>query len=93
MELDLTTVAGVSGFTFLLSEVLFRAGAWGDTLKARFGPLVALIIGVASALVATYILIGSTGDVLLPAVVTGVVGGLSAVGLHDTVSKVAPSVT
>lgn len=88
--LQLTTVAGIASGTTLLSELLWRTAAASDAIKERFGPIVAVAIGVVLAIVAS-LLLGFGGTDLAQAIVNGVVGGLTAIGIHDVLSSRPPA--
>lgn len=86
---QLTTVAGIASATALLSEVLWRTLAVAAAVKDRFGPIVALAIGVIVGVLASLVL-GLGGQDLAQSVINGAVGGLAAIGIHDLFSASAP---
>lgn len=79
---QLVTVAGVASATALIDEVFWRTAAATDAIKARFGAIVALVTGIAVAILAALVL-NFGGQDLAQAVINGAVGGLAAIGLHD----------
>lgn len=79
---QLTTVAGLTTATALLSELFWRTVAVSPATKDRFGPLVAVLIGVGAGVVAGALL-GQNRLDLAQTVVNGVMGGLAAMGVHD----------
>jgi hypothetical protein len=88
---QLLTVGGVSIVTYLVCAVIFRTAAFSDALKDRFGAVIACLIGILLAVAATIVIVGTGGNDLLQAVLTGLTGGLAAVGIHEAVSNVPKS--
>jgi len=85
---QLLTVGGITAVTFLVTAIIFRTAAFSDAFKSRFGALIAALVGIAFAVAASIVLIQpTTGDSLLQAVLTGLVGGLAAVGVNEIVSN------
>lgn len=81
----LLTFAGLSLWTTAITEIILRAVRPDPDTQDRFGPLLALLVAVVSAVaVALYI----DADVV-QAVITGVFVGFAAMGVHDTASTVA----
>lgn len=86
-----TTVAGVASATTLASELFWHTAAVAASVKDRFGPIVAVGIGVVLGIFAGVLLGGGTMDIAQD-VVNGFVGGLTAIGIHDTIlSPVTPA--
>lgn len=84
---QLTTVAGISIATSLVSELLWRTIAATAEQVSRFGPIVAVGFGVVIA-VAAGVLLGQGRLDLVQSGINGVIGGLAAMGVHDlTTSK------
>lgn len=84
---QLTTVAGIGIATALLSELIWRTTNAPAATIARFGPIVAVGLGIVLAVVAGFALGQGRLDLFQDGI-NGVVGGLSAMGLHDlTTSK------
>lgn len=81
----LLTVAGASTVTTALVEVFVRALGPGFNTD-RFGPLLALVVGVTVTVVATAALGFTAVPNLAQAVLTGIFAGASAMGIHDTVT-------
>jgi hypothetical protein len=81
---QLTTVAGLTTFTWLLSELLWRTLAVAEGLRTRFGPITAVAIGIGAGVGAS-LLLGFGGTDLAQSGINGVVGGLAAMGIHDLV--------
>lgn len=88
---QLLTVGGVTAVTFLLCAIIFRTAALSEAAKDRFGALISALIGIALSFVANIVLVGTDGPTLLQAFLTGLVGGLAAVGVHEVVSNVGSS--
>lgn len=85
---QLTTVAGIGVATSLVCEVIWRTAAASDAIKSRFGPILAIGVGIAIGIIASLVL-GISGQDLAQAVVNGVVGGLTGIGLYDVVTSKA----
>lgn len=85
---QLLTVGGISIVTWLIVAIIFRTAALDEATKQRFGAIIAAVIGIVLSFVATIILVGTEGQVLLQAFLTGLTGGLAAVGIHEIVSNV-----
>lgn len=81
----LLTVAGAATVTSILVEVIVRAAGTGFNTD-RFGPLLAIIVGIIVTVVATAALGLATTAGAAQAVLTGIFAGASAMGIHDTVS-------
>lgn len=81
----LATVAGVALITTIIVEVILRAAAVSGATKDRFGPLLALTVGVVLSVVGGL----ATGVDPVTAFLTGILGGASAMGTHDTVDSLA----
>lgn len=81
---DLTTIGGIAFIVTLLTEIILRAWSPTAAMKDRFGPLLALgigvVLGVAGAL--------SQGGDVLTGVLLGVVAGGGGMGIHDTVDAI-----
>lgn len=80
-----TTVAGCAAVTAIIVEVIIRAAGAGFSVD-RFGPLLALGIGILVAVLATAALGIGTSQTFGQAVLTGLLAGASAMGLHDIAS-------
>ena len=85
---QLTTVAGVAIATNLVCLVIWRTAAVSDAFKSRFGPIIALGVGLVLAVVAGVLLDQARLD-LIQSGVNGILGGLSAMGLYDVASSKA----
>lgn len=82
---QLLTVGGNAAITYLVVEMFWRA--WNPTpeTKDRFGPLVAALTGIGLAVIAWLATTagGAPYASLVDAVLIGLVGGLSSIGVHD----------
>ena len=84
----LLTVGGAATLTTILTAVILGAAALAPAARDRFGPLIAIVIGVVVTEVATFALgLGSRQDVA-QAGLTGVLAGASSMGLYDTLKGV-----
>jgi hypothetical protein len=81
---DVLTVATLGAIVTFITEVILRAWAPPAATKDRFGPLLALIVGVAFASAAAIV----TGQDLFAGVLVGLVAGGMGMGIHDTVDSV-----
>lgn len=80
----LGTVAGLALIVTIVTEIILRAWAPTAVVKDRFGPLLALVVGIAFAVAGA--LFSATTDVLT-AVLLGVVSAGGGMGIHDTVNS------
>lgn len=80
----LGSVAGVAAVTFLVVQIIKPALAWPQATQDRFMPLIAVLIGVVLGIVGT-VAFGAIDRVsVVQAVLTGLFGGSTAVGLYTT---------
>lgn len=84
----LTQVAGIGVAVSILNFLLWRTLGASDATKGRFGPIVAVGTGVIVAVFAGFVLHLASADIA-QAAINGVVGGLTAIGLYDTVTSKA----
>jgi hypothetical protein len=85
---QLTTVAGIGIATTLLSEVVWRTSAASDATVKRFGPLLAMGLGLVIATGAGLVLGQGRLDLAQDAI-NGIVGGLASMGLYDLATSKA----
>lgn len=94
--MDLSEAITLGGATILVSvlvEVLKRSLAWGQAQVDRFGPLVAVVVGI----LVVVLLAAAMGNLAGPdpaqavasAIITGVLAGAAASGLYDGTKVVA----
>jgi uncharacterized membrane protein len=80
---QLTTVAGVT-----IAVVAILAVLMPTEQANRFGPLLAVGVGIVIAIVATWTIVdGPTKQHFLSAVINGLFAGLAAVGTHQFAKK------
>lgn len=90
---SLATSAGVAVAVFAVLSFLMPALNLSPDHANRFGPLIAVLVGVAIATVAAVLGLGAfdpaldLGQRIFAAVLTGMVGGLQAIGIHQGVKK------
>jgi len=84
----LGSIAGVAIVVLAIVQVLKPALAWPQATQDRFMPLIAVLLGVVVGLVGTAVLGGLSGVSVAQALLNGLFGGLSAVGLYSTVKPV-----
>lgn len=82
----LLTTGGITAVTWLLTALIFRTAAFSEATKERFGAAIAAIIGIVLAVAASVIVLGTGAADLLNAALTGLIGGLAAVGIHEVVA-------
>lgn len=78
---DVLTIGGAAVVTSIITQVIRTAVAWSPATTDRFGPALAVAVGVAVTLLAG----AATGADLIQSGLTGLLAGASAVGLYDTV--------
>lgn len=83
---QLTTVGGIAIAVALIEEVIWRTTAAPAGTTQRFGPILAVGLGIAVGLVAGLLLSQGRLD-LAQDVVNGIIGGATAVGLNDVVKS------
>lgn len=80
MELsDLLTLGGASIIVVIVTEVIKRAANLSAEANARFGPLLAVFVGVVACVAAA----ASTASDLGQAALTGLLAGASAAGIYS----------
>ena len=70
-----------AAFEVLILQVLWTAVKPSPEFKDRFGPLIAILAGIAITVIAAFAIPGSDVG---QAVLTGIMAGFSAMGIHDT---------
>lgn len=87
----LLTISGVSIVTVIVMEVIKRAAALTDDDTKRWGPLMSVGIATVLAILALFVLNGTSisGEAILQAVLVGVMGGAAASGIYGMTSKPA----
>lgn len=81
----LVTVGGNAAVTVALVAVIRKALDMSPAAVDRFGPLLAILVGIVVAEFGALAL-GQSGRDLAAAVLTGLVSGLSSQGLYNTLS-------
>lgn len=82
----LATVGGAGIVTSLIVQFVVKAflGDRVDAIMPRFGPLIAILIGVALVVIASFALgLIVSGAAVLTAILTGLFAGLSAIGIYE----------
>lgn len=88
---QLTTVAGATILTALLTQLVLNVWRPSADQKDRFGPFLAIIIGVVVTVVATFAIGGAGSQQIVAALINGIFAGAAAMGVHDTIdSATAP---
>ena len=86
---DLTTVAGIATVVTILTQIILNAADLSDLASDRWGPLLAIMLGVVVAVAAAFAL-GQTGSQdISQAAYTGLMGGATAIALHGVATKSA----
>ena len=80
---DLLTVGGLTVVVAIVVEVIKRAAAMTDAAIERFGPLMAVVVGV---IVGGGVALYQAQDVA-QAVLVGLLAGASAMGLSDLIGS------
>lgn len=84
---SLTTVAGIAVATTLVDKLFWETlGSSFDS--KRFGPIVAVITGVALGVLGG-ITLKYGGSDLVQTIINGAVGGFASAGLYDTITSKA----
>ncbi len=84
------TFGGASIIVGILVEVIKRLFGWDDATVKRFGPVVAIIVGVVLVEVLLFAQ-GSLGDssAIAAGAITGLLAGAAASGLYDAATSKA----
>lgn len=78
------SLGGATILVGILVETLKRTLAWGQAQVDRFGPLVAILVGILVVVLLTTATDGiTTPAAFAAAIVTGVIAGASAAGLYQ----------
>jgi hypothetical protein len=85
---DVLGVAGASIVVTIIVQSLIAAWSPTAAQKDRFGPFLALATGVA----VVCFFAATQGQPMDAAVLTGIIAGASAMGIHDTVDSVGDAV-
>lgn len=89
-DLTVAMVATLAGAALLVSivvEVVIRTFAWTSATQGRFGPVLAIILGIVFCTAAAAV----SGLDIAQGVLTGILAGASAMGIHGlTTSTVGP---
>lgn len=84
---DITTVAGATVVIAILAAAIFKFAAFTDAAKARYGPLLTLVIGIVIVGLATWAL-GPVGRFdAVQAALTGILAGSAALGATQVISS------
>lgn len=84
----LTTVAGAAILITVILQVLFRTLTLDPAVQDRFGPVIAIVIGIIVVELATATVISGSGDGdFFQGLINGIFAGLSAVGFHGFVNQ------
>ncbi len=84
---NLTSVAGAVVLVTILVEVIKRAAALTSAAVDRFGPALAIALGVVVVVAATLLTAPITPAGVGQAVLTGILAGAAAAGLSDVVGS------
>ena len=84
----LTQVAGIGVAVSIINFLIWQTAGASDAVKARFGPILAVGSGVVVGILAGLVLHLASAD-LAQAAINGVVGGLTGIGIYDTVTSKA----
>lgn len=83
----ITTLAGAAILVSIVVEVIIRTLAWDAIMQGRFGPLLAIVVGVVCVTGAAAV----SGADIPQGVLTGVMAGATAMGLHGLVTSAQDS--
>lgn len=82
----LMTVAGAAVAVAIITEIIIRAAAMTSEMKDRFGPLMAVVIGILVVEVAAVGLGIGTRQDIVQGLFSGIFAGASAMGIHDVIT-------
>lgn len=84
-----TTLAGAAILVSIVVEVVIRTLAWDSATQGRFGPLLAILLGVVAVTSASAV----SGADLAQGVLTGIMAGATAMGVHGLVTSTRQGTT
>ena len=85
---SLTTVAGATILTTAIMFVLLKAIQFAPSTQDRFGPALAIIVGIIIVEAATFTVISGAGKAdALQGAITGLFAGLAAIGVQNVGTK------
>lgn len=90
---DLTTVAGIAAATVIVVQIILTAAAPSDAASSRWGPLLAVGIGVLLSVGQAASAGTFSGSTALAVVLLGVAAGAMAMGGHNVLTKSAVGTT
>ena len=84
----LLTVAGAAVAVALIVQLLLNTLQLAPATQDRFGPLIAVIVGVLIVEAATFTVgVGTTGTDIFQGAINGVFAGLASMGIHNIWTK------
>ena len=88
---SLATVAGAAAVVSIVLQIILTAMALPDAMQTRWGPLMALALGIIFVVGAALVTGSQDGASLGQAALTGLFAGATAMGLHNLVTKTGGS--
>ena len=85
----LVTIAGLTPAIVLIVYAVTSAAGMGDAAKARFGPLLAIVVGIVVAELATVGLGVIARQEVAQAALIGLLAGGNSMGLYDLIKSAA----
>lgn len=85
--LDPVAVASVAALVAVIVQVILTAGNFDPVMSNRWGPILAIVVGLVLAEGAVFASGPVTNMLIATAAFTGLAGGLSAMGIHNTLTK------
>lgn len=83
------TLAGAALLVSIVEEVVIRTFAWTAATQGRFGPALAVVLGIVFCTVASAV----TGVSIAQGVLTGILAGASAMGIHGLATSTGTGTT
>jgi hypothetical protein len=85
--LDPVAVASVAALVTVLVQVILTAGNFDPVMSNRWGPVLAIVVGLVLAEGSAFAAGPLTNEIIATAAFTGLAGGLSAMGVHNVLTK------
>jgi len=93
---SLLTTGGLAVAVVLITQLIWSTVRPSPDTKDRFGPLVAVIVGIVLSLIAVFTVgldpAGSAGTDIFNAILSGLFVGATGMGIHDSIDSVNPNI-
>ena len=85
---SLVTVAGAASLVAVIIQLYFNMARPAPATQDRFGPILAVILGIIVVEVATFTVVTGVGKAdIVQGAINGLFAGLASMGLHNVITK------